>query len=197
MIRVSVVAGSPVVQAGLRALLEEGPGLEVVETLGPAAADSAQGEVIVFDAESDGAPAVDGEGPAIVLLTDDADGVRQSELWPSRVRAILSRTAPVTDILAAVQAVAAGFVLLRPEEAERALVPPRAAPAGVGEGLTPRELEVLQMITAGESNKRIAWRLGISEHTVKFHVASILAKLTAGSRAEAVAIGIRRGLIYL
>jgi DNA-binding CsgD family transcriptional regulator len=53
------------------------------------------------------------------------------------------------------------------------------------------------MIAAGESNKRIAWKLGISEHTAKFHVASILGKLTAGSRAEAVAIGVRRGLIYL
>jgi NarL family two-component system response regulator YdfI len=197
LIRVSVVAGSPVVQAGLRALLEDGPGIEVVDTLAPAAADNAQGEVIVFDAEPDRLPAVDTEGPAIVLLTDDADGVRQSELWPSRVRAILQRSAPVTEILAAVQAVAAGFVLLRPEEAERAHVPPRTPAAGGGTALTPRELEVLQMIAAGESNKRIAWKLGISEHTVKFHVASILSKLTAGSRAEAVAIGIRRGLIYL
>lgn len=191
-----MVAGSPVVQAGLRSLLEDGPGIEVVDTLAPAAADDAQGEVIVFDAEPDRPPTVDVDGPAIVLLTDDADGARQSELWPSRVRAILPRSSPVAEILAAVQAVAVGFVLLRPEEAERAHVAPRN-PAGGGSALTPRELEVLQMITTGESNKRIAWKLTISEHTVKFHVASILSKLTAGSRAEAVAIGIRRGLIYL
>jgi two-component system, NarL family, response regulator YdfI len=196
LIRVSVVARSPVVQAGLRSLLEEGPGIEVVDTLAPSSADDAKGEVIVFDAEPDGLPAMDIEGAAIVLLSDDADAVRQSELWPSRVRAILPHSAPVAEILVAVQAVAVGFVLLRPEEAERAHVPPRAG-STVGETLTPRELEVMQMIAAGESNKRIAWKLGISEHTVKFHVASILSKLSAASRAEAVAIGMRRGLIYL
>ncbi len=192
-----MVAGSPVVQAGLRSLLEDGPGFEVVDTLPPSSADSARGEVIVFDAELDTVPVVDAEGPWIIMLTDDSDGVRQSGLWPSRVRAILSHSAPVGEIVAAVQAVAVGFVLLRPEEAERALIPPRAAPAGGGETLTPRELEVLQFMAAGESNKRIAWKLGISDHTAKFHVASILAKLSAGSRAEAVAIGIRRGFIYL
>ena len=63
--------------------------------------------------------------------------------------------------------------------------------------LTPRELEVLRMLAEGEANKTIAWKLGISEHTAKFHVASILTKLDAGSRAEAVAIGIRKGMIML
>lgn len=195
MIRISVVAGSPVARAGLRALLEEAPGFEVVDTVVPADADHATGEVLVFDSDSGAVPALDSEGPTVVLLADDSDGVRQSELWPSRIRAVLPRNAPVAEIVAAVQAVAIGFVLLRPEEAERMHVTPRAGQGG--EALTPREVEVLQMVAAGESNKRIAWRLGISEHTAKFHVASILSKLAAGSRAEAVAIGIRRGLIYL
>ena len=127
MIRISVVAGSPVVRAGLRALLEEGPGVEVVDSLAPEDADQARGEVLVFDAEPDTLPPLDAEGPLVVLLTDDPDGVRQSELWPSRVRAVLPHSAPVADIVAAVQAVAVGFVLLRPEEAGRAHVPPRAA----------------------------------------------------------------------
>jgi DNA-binding NarL/FixJ family response regulator len=192
-----VVASSPVVQAGLRALLEDGPGIEVVDRLTPAEAGSARGDVIVFDADPDSLPTADPEGPGIVLLTGDADGARQSELWPSRVRAILPHNAPIGEILAAVQAAALGFVLMKLEDAERAQFPARAAPAGRGETLTPREVEVLQMIAAGESNKRIAWKLGISEHTVKFHVASILSKLSAGSRAEALAIGIRRGLIYV
>jgi DNA-binding NarL/FixJ family response regulator len=196
LIRVSVVTGSAVVQAGLRTLLESGPGVEVVETLAPAAADGARGDVIVFDSEADLVAPLDGEGPAIVLLADDPEGARQSDLWPGRVRAILPHTAAASEILAAVQAVAAGFVLLRPEEAERAVFPTHATPRA-GEGLSPRELEVLGMIAAGESNKRIAWKLGISEHTAKFHVASILSKLNASSRAEAVAIGIRRGWIYL
>jgi DNA-binding NarL/FixJ family response regulator len=63
--------------------------------------------------------------------------------------------------------------------------------------LTARELEVLRMMAEGAPNKIIAWRLGISEHTVKFHVASILSRLGASSRTEAVTIGIRRGLVLL
>lgn len=63
--------------------------------------------------------------------------------------------------------------------------------------LTPRELEVLQLLSEGLLNKEIAWKLGITEHTVKFHVASLLEKLNASSRTEAVAKGIRGGLILL
>ena len=65
------------------------------------------------------------------------------------------------------------------------------------EPLTPRESEVLQMLASGLANKEIATRLAISEHTVKFHVASILGKLGAASRTEAVTLGIRRGLVLL
>ena len=65
------------------------------------------------------------------------------------------------------------------------------------EMLTPREKEVLQMLGLGKSNKEIAARLKISEHTAKFHVASVLGKLGAATRAEAVSIAMRRGLILL
>jgi DNA-binding NarL/FixJ family response regulator len=189
-----VVAGSPVVRAGLRALLEDAPGIEVVETVSPGEADHVLGDVIVMDGGAEAPSLLEMDGPGVVFLTPDTDAARQSDVWPSRLRAILPHNAPAVEIVAAVQAVAAGFVLLRPEEAARTFLPRATAGA---DSLTPRELEVLQMIAAGESNKRIAWRLGISEHTVKFHVASILSKLAAGSRAEAVTVGIRRGLIYL
>jgi DNA-binding NarL/FixJ family response regulator len=63
--------------------------------------------------------------------------------------------------------------------------------------LTPRELEILEMIAEGMSNRTIAAHLGISDYTVKFHVASILAKLGAASRTEAVTLGVRHGLISL
>jgi len=63
--------------------------------------------------------------------------------------------------------------------------------------LTPREIEVLGLLADGASNKIIAHKLGISDHTVKFHVASILSKLNAGTRTEAVTLGIRMGLVYL
>jgi len=65
------------------------------------------------------------------------------------------------------------------------------------EPLTPREREVLQMLAQGKSNREVAARLKISEHTAKFHVASVLGKLRAATRAEAVSIGMRRGLILL
>ncbi len=82
-----------------------------------------------------------------------------------------------------------------------ALLPPRRAERALsmdtGEALTPRELEVFAMLAEGAGNKAIAWKLAISEHTVKFHVASIMSKLNATSRTEAVSIGIRRGLILL
>jgi NarL family two-component system response regulator YdfI len=63
--------------------------------------------------------------------------------------------------------------------------------------LTPREIEVLRLLADGASNKLIAHKLGISDHTVKFHVTSILSKLNAGTRTEAVTLGIRMGLVYL
>ena len=63
--------------------------------------------------------------------------------------------------------------------------------------LTPREIEVLRLLADGASNKIIAHRLGISDHTVKFHVTSILSKMNAGTRTEAVTLGVRMGLVYL
>lgn len=69
--------------------------------------------------------------------------------------------------------------------------------AELAEPLTPREGEVLQRLASGLGNKQIADQLHISEHTVKFHVASILGKLGAGTRTEAVALGIRQGLVLL
>jgi DNA-binding CsgD family transcriptional regulator len=70
-------------------------------------------------------------------------------------------------------------------------------PAPPAQPLTPREIEVLGMLAEGLGNKTIARRLGISEHTVKFHVGSILARLDASSRTEAVTLGARRGLIMI
>jgi DNA-binding NarL/FixJ family response regulator len=65
----------------------------------------------------------------------------------------------------------------------------------LAEELTARESEVLRLVSMGLGNKEVAGRLAISEHTVKFHISSILGKLHAGSRTEAVSLGIRRGLI--
>lgn len=84
-------------------------------------------------------------------------------------------------------------VLLRPIGSYEA----RTTAVASVEILTPRELEVLSLVAAGASNKLIARRPSISTHTAKFHVARVLEKLGAGSRAEAVGIGTRRGLVLL
>ena len=99
------------------------------------------------------------------------------------------------------QAAAAGLIVLH-HESTAAILPllsaaARPIPTAGGETLTPREIEVLGMLAEGEGNKQIARRLGISEHTVKFHVGSILAKLGAATRTEAVTLGLRGGLIMV
>ena len=114
-----------------------------------------------------------------------------------RVRAILPSNASPADIAAAVEAAASNLTVLTQEQVLRwiSTKPRQLEVEGLIEALTPRELEVLRMMSDGNGNKEIAAALAISEHTVKFHVAQILAKLNAGSRTEAVSIGIRRGLI--
>jgi two-component system, NarL family, response regulator YdfI len=119
----------------------------------------------------------------------------------SAVRSVLPRFATADEIVTAVEAVALGLVVFHPavlEQLPTALKPdlhdPSAPPL---QALSPRETEVLHMLADGLGNKEIAWRLRISEHTVKFHVGSIFNKLNASSRVEAVAIAVRRGLIAL
>ena len=91
----------------------------------------------------------------------------------------------------------AGLIVIAPESLPGLLLDVRPIAEPLAEPLSERELEVLDVIAEGLSNKLIAHRLGISEHTVKTHVASIFAKLGATSRTEAVSLAIRRGLVML
>ncbi len=143
----------------------------------------------------------DAEGTGFVVLTDAPRRVvGEALLSRGLIRAVLPRDAASGEILAAIDAVAAGLVVLHPEALEplrrRAPMPARAE-ADPAQPLTAREIEVLGMLAEGLGNKIIAARLGISTHTAKFHVASIMAKLGAGSRTEAVTIGMRRGLVVI
>src|SRR5262249_9587490 len=130
---------------------------------------------------------------AVVLLVSVPAGPWAAEALRSGVRAILPRDISAVEMIAAIEAAAAGLSVLHPADLNALLAAParsdRPIPAEEGEALTPRELEVFAMLAEGAGNKTIAWKLGISEHTVKFHVASIMGKLSAGSRTEAVAIG--------
>jgi two-component system, NarL family, response regulator YdfI len=115
------------------------------------------------------------------------------------VRAILSRESDPDDVLSAIYASYDGLVLLSTPTAESLAAlfgdQPLEFEAELSEEITPRETDVLRMLAQGLVNKDIAARLGISEHTVKFHISSILDKLGASTRTEAVTLGIRRGLI--
>jgi DNA-binding CsgD family transcriptional regulator len=117
------------------------------------------------------------------------------------VRAVLPPSVNGELLRAAIRIVSAGFVILDPNDPELpgdALAPDHSAvPDRATVALTARETQVLALLARGASNKLVARELAISIHTVKFHVASVLAKLGARNRSDAVAIGIRRGLILL
>jgi DNA-binding NarL/FixJ family response regulator len=206
LIRVRVDSTSTATRAGIEALLRDEPGIEIVDSTPdadvvireglPLGDDPLprQGELRRedFPGMDQASPPSDWAGdPPVVLLTDD---VSPQEALRSGARAALARSASPSQIVAAIYAVAAGLVAV-PAESHATL---SGAPAELLiDHLTPREMDVLEMLAEGLSNKLIADRLGISEHTAKFHVNSILAKLSAGTRTEAVMRGLRLGLIKI
>jgi len=212
-IRLLVVAESPVVRAGLRALLAAEPGLVVAgaaPTLEEATSDA---DVVVWVAspaalaaparEEDAPDEAAAPQPALVVLADRVDADLARRALASGARAVLPLDAGEATIIVAVQAAAAGLVTL-PGELASALLGPvaveaaaPAAPAIPRVPLTPREREVLALLAQGLANKQIAPRLGITEHTVKAHVAAIYEKVGAGNRAEATVAAARLGLLLL
>lgn len=188
--RVAVRAAYPSVRAGLRAMLAAQPGIALVD-------DGPEAEVTVADLPEDAATDDWPTGPSVLLAATPADYFRaQPDGAP---RAYLLKEASATELAAAVAAVANGLVVMDPSVAaglpSAAARPAEHPPTDLT--LSDREVEVLQHIAAGLPNKGIAHQLGISEHTVKFHVGTILAKLDAASRTEAVAIAVRHGLLPL
>ncbi len=200
MIRLLIAAPSAVVRAGLEALAASNPAIELAGCFADlSAVEALRPDVVLAAVPLDElAPSADGAAPAIVVLSSQPQAVWTRDAFRLGVRALLPRDASAGEILAAVEAAASGLAVVDPRDLE-ALLAGAAAPAGPPEPsvLSPREIEVLALMAEGAANKTIAWKLQISEHTAKFHVASILNKLNASTRAEAVAIGIRKGLILL
>lgn len=211
MIRVRVRASSAVVRAGLESLLQNHPSLRVIRNAfdgDEAAADDEseeiQPDVIVAELEGRDDDALASirnaaaDGIPVVLLVP-ASATEWADMLRQGVKAILPANATGAQIAAATEAAAAGLVVLHPAEVETMLQTQTAtdAPAGLPEALTAREVEVLRLVAEGLSNKEIASRLNLSEHTVKFHVASIMGKLGAASRTEAVMLGIRHGIVLI
>jgi len=210
--RVFIVAASPAARASLEIRLKSGD-IEIggtaatLDALGAELSDALP-DVVLVDASSEPVePVLQSiiasdviSDVSVVLLADAASPKVLEQALHSGISALLPSNISPDQLAATVRAAASGLVVLRPAQISDS-VPKTSAPEppvdDLIESLTPREREVLQMLAGGLANKEIAARLDISEHTVKFHVGSILGKLGAGSRTEAVSIGVRRGLVLL
>jgi NarL family two-component system response regulator YdfI len=212
VIRVFIVAASPLIRGGLQSMLADSR----FDIVGSAAdLESISGQLV--DVEPDVVLVETGvdtqeeslnsledaevaQEYAVVVLSEDPKPAWLSKALRAGVRAVLPSDVTPEQLHVTLEAAAAGLVVVHPSEMSAVLPAPAALSSPIRElpePLTLREREVLQMISAGLGNKEIAARLSISEHTVKFHVASILGKLGASTRTEAVSIGIRHGLVLL
>lgn len=181
-ILVHVASGDRFARAGLDALLA-GAGFEPCE--------AGEADVVVWDAEP-GSILPSQRAPVLALVLDE-EGAENALL--SGARGALLRGADDTKIVAAVRAAAASLLVVDTDVAAVA-VKPRGPRPGM-ERLTGREAEALSLMAEGLSNKEIAARMGISEHTAKFHVVAVMNKLGAVSRTEAVVLAARGGLLSL
>ena len=210
MIRVLVWAQSAITQAGLEAIVDADERFAIVRRPGSRRSlpEEIEADVILLEGgENDpmaSRPSAHEQqlpAPPWVVLAEAPGRAEILRMLHSGVRGILVRDAPPHEITAALQATSDGLAVVSPEVLEM-LLPPTGGPAEeeellATESLTARESEVLALLAAGASNKEIGARLHVSEHTVKAHVSTILSKLGAATRAEAVARGYRQGLILI
>lgn len=210
-LRVLIVARQAMARAGIRGLLArrgdihvagEASSIREIRDLPPeppahvvlAAWDPAgAGEYADLDSV---APA----GMPVVLLGDMPTPRDLQSVLRAGVRGFLLPDSTPEDLAMALQSAYQGLLVLDPALARTlaTAVPAESVDETTGdEGLTERERQVLELIALGLPNKTIASRLEISEHTVKFHVGSVMAKLGAASRTEAVTRAVRRGILAL
>lgn len=222
--RLLIVADDPLARAGLALMLSEQDGLVIVGQLANEAdivteLEAYRPDVILWDlgweptralpTVRSGGMAIDeatdtvfeqlaelreNQWPLVVLVSDET---QVTEVWASGVQAILMRQAEPAKLVLAFQATQQNLILLDPIFSDALLTPIPSTPATLIDDLTPRESEVLQLLAEGLTNKAIAHRLRVSDHTVKFHVNAIMSKLGAQSRTEAVVQASRLGLILL
>lgn len=214
MLRILIASPHPALRTGLHVLLEEAqrtrtrPG-EPVMVVGEADTIEAclqwtratQPQVVIYDLSFEPDDGLDGlwrlraeaANAAVLALCESSSDGRVLGALQGGARGCLPKTASGPELLEAVQSVVLGEPVLHPAATAALLQQLRGE--GPAPALSPRETEVLRQVAAGQTNKAIALQLGISEHTVKFHLGSAMTKLGAASRAEAVALAMRRGLI--
>jgi two-component system nitrate/nitrite response regulator NarL len=206
--RILLIADDPLARAGLSTLLTEQEDIEIAmqfasDDPGLSGASSAYApEAVLWDVGWDAADDFERLadfveiGPPVVVLLADTQLAR--DVWTAGARGIIDRDASGTQIAVSLNAASHNLVIIDPEMAS--ILPLARAAADdelIVEPLTPRELEVVQLLAEGATNKAIARQLAVSEHTIKYHVNAILGKLGAQSRTEAVVRATRAGLILL
>jgi DNA-binding NarL/FixJ family response regulator len=215
--RLAIVAPAIALRAGLRAILNAGadPGVqrdtpEVVfeaSSLDEFAALAPPVEVLLISAETVSRADLQQVLPeepgrlAVLMISDQRQTARQLTGLPLHGWGVLPVETSAEELLAAVRAVCEGLIVGAPALLEPMITQMQVVSSPEMEqepaSLTERENQVLQLLARGLPNKQIARQLGISEHTVKFHVSSIYAKLQATNRTEAVRSGILHGMISL
>lgn len=202
-----IIAADPLVRSSLAALFDGVESCNVHSVTSPAlflSSDSEEthgfeADLILWDMgwESGNLETLDFQDfdrPVVALV---ADYDQSAEAWNAGSRAILSRETGIDKMLSAFRAVTTGLIVLDPSVSSSLLPSSPQRPADLENAPTPRELEVLQLLAEGLTNRAIAKQLDISEHTVKFHVNAILSKFGAQSRTEAVVVATRLGFILL
>ncbi len=209
MIRLLLADDHPVVRAGLAGLLSDEPGVEVVaeaadgdEAVRLAAAT--RPDIVLMDLRM---PGVDGvtatariaageagePAPRVLILTTYESDDQILAAIEAGAAGYLLKAAPQAEIVAGIRSVAAGQSALSPQVAVRLVERMRRPPPEVV--LTPRETDVLRLVSAGHSNKQVAVRLGIGESTVKTHLLNVFEKLGVADRTRAVTLAMERGLL--
>jgi DNA-binding NarL/FixJ family response regulator len=195
--RVAVVTQSMALQLGLRELIGSLPDMEVsADSTSPK--NLSEMDVLVLTTADD-LQLLEGDTGPVLLLTNALDEASRMTGLP--VWGVLPLDASLEEISAALHALGEGLWVGSPAFTSQLMKhhPAQVFEAGepVSDTLTGRELEVLQLAAEGMANKQIALALNISEHTVKFHLSSLYAKLGVTSRTEAIRAGVRQGRVVM
>ncbi len=212
MIRITIIAPAIAVRAGLRALLSDDPNMDIVaEAASPGELVDAQikADVIIWSpGDSRDLAAVLSElstlkieeAEALLLVHNDPQVIERLSNLPVRAWGMLDPESTQAELIAGIQALNEGLSVINPLWLNQSLKFSTSNKNGnldLVDPLTSREVEILQLLALGLTNKQIAARLKISAHTVKFHVSAIFSKLGTNNRVEAVNLGLKNGLIVL
>jgi two-component system, NarL family, response regulator YdfI len=212
LIRVKIVAPAIAVRAGLRALLSDDPTIQVIAEatdLTKIKETQTEADVVVWSPTSsldqDTVPSelsnmrID-ETAALLMIYNDPKVIETLTRQAVRAWGVLSPEATQAELIASIQALNEGLAVTNPVWLNQVFMSQsirKEADNDLVEPLTGREIEILQLLALGLTNKQIAARLRISAHTVKFHVSTIFSKMGTTNRVETVNLGLKKGLILL